>query len=109
MGRTLEENEKSLFAILDGMTKTKVNDATLGRVKTKTRASLIRRLDSNSGLADALAANYAQYGDWRKLFTDVDEIDTVTADDVERVAKELFNPERLTRGWIVQPKEGPSK
>ena len=109
MGKTLDENEKALFAILDGLTKTKVDDATLGRVKTKTRASLIRRLDSNSGLADALAANYAQYGDWRKLFTDVDEIDKVTADDVERVSKALFNPQHLTKGWIVQPKEGASK
>jgi len=105
MGKTLGEIEKALYAILDEMKNTKVDEATLVRVKTKTRASLIRRLDSNSGLADALAANYAQYGDWRKLFTDVDEIDKVTADDVQRVAKSLFNPLALTTGLIVQPKE----
>ena len=39
MGKTLEENEKALYAVLDRMTKTKVDDATLARVKTKTRAS----------------------------------------------------------------------
>jgi predicted Zn-dependent peptidase len=109
MGKTLAENEKALYGILDGMTKTKVDEAALARVKTKTRASLIRRLDSNSGLADALAANYAEYGDWRKLFKDVDEIDKVTADDVQRVAKSLFNPLALTTGVIVQTKEEPAK
>ena len=51
LGKTLEENEKALYGILDGMTKTKVDDVTLARVKTKTRAGLIRQLDSNSGLA----------------------------------------------------------
>ena len=46
--------------------------------KTKTRAGLIRSLDNNSGLAQALASYYADYGDWRKLFTEVDEIDKVS-------------------------------
>ncbi len=105
LGKTLEENEKALYGVLDQMTKTKVDDVTLARVKTKTRASLIRQLDSNSGLAQALASYYSDYGNWRKLFTEVDEIDKVTADDVERVAKSLFNPLRETVGWIAQPKD----
>ncbi len=107
LGKTLEENEKALYAVLDRMTKTKVDDVTLARVKTKTRAGLIRQLDSNSGLAEALASHYSDYGDWRKLFTEVDEIDKVTADDVERVAKSLFDPLARTSGWIAQPKESP--
>ncbi len=37
MGKTLDENEKALYAILDGLKKTKVDEVTLGRVKTKTR------------------------------------------------------------------------
>jgi predicted Zn-dependent peptidase len=109
LGKTIEENEKSLFAILDGLGKTKVDDATLSRVKTKTRAGLIRSLDSNSGLAQALASYHADYGDWRKLFTAVDDIDKVTAADVERIAKTLFDPASRTRTWIVQPKEEPAK
>jgi len=109
LGKTLEENEKALAAILDRLTKTKVDEVTLARVKTKTRAGLIRSLDSNSGLANALASYYAGYGDWRKLFTTVDDIDKVTADDVQRVAKELFNPLQKTSTWITQPKEEASK
>jgi len=107
LGKTLEENEKALSSILDGLTKTKVDDATLARVKTKTRAGLIRALDSNSGLAQALASYYADYGDWRKLFTQVDEVDKVTAEDVQRVSKMLFNPVQRTTAWIAQPKQSP--
>ena len=106
LGKTLEENEKALYGVLDGMTKTKVDDVTLARVKTKTRAGLIRQLDSNSGLAQALASHYADYGDWRKLFKEVEEIDKVTADDVQRVAKTLFDPLDRTTVWIAQPAEG---
>ena len=42
-GHTAEENEKELDTILDNFEKQKVDDATLARVKVKTRASLIRR------------------------------------------------------------------
>jgi predicted Zn-dependent peptidase len=103
MGKTLEENEKALYAVLDELTRDKVDDATLARVKTKTRAGLIRSLDSNSGLAQALASYYADYGDWRKLFTDVDDIDKVTAGDVQRVAKTLFDPLQRTVAFIKEP------
>ena len=47
---------------------------TLARVKTKARAAVIRRLDSNAGLAPLLTTFYAAYGDWRKLFTSMDDI-----------------------------------
>jgi predicted Zn-dependent peptidase len=107
LGKTLVENEKAISEILTSLTRTKVDDATLARVKTKTRAGLIRALDSNSGLANALASYHADYGDWRKLFTTVDDIDKVTADDVQRVAKTLFNPLTKTSAWITQPKEAP--
>ena len=67
-----------------------MDEQTLARVKTKARAAVIRRLDNNAGLAALLVANQAAYGDWRKLFTDLDELDKVTADDVQRVARKYF-------------------
>jgi predicted Zn-dependent peptidase len=80
-----------------------VDEATLARVKTRTRAGLIRRLDNNAGLAELLSEYYANYGDWRKLFTSIDEIDKVTADDVQRVAKQYFTPVNRTIGTTYQP------
>jgi predicted Zn-dependent peptidase len=99
-GHTAEENEKELDTILTNFEKEKVDEATLARVKVKTRAGLIRQLDSNEGLAQLLASYYANYGDWRKLFTSIDDIDKVTADDVQRVAKQYFTPQNRTIGLI---------
>jgi len=90
LGHTVEENEKALDHVLDQLKKEKVDAETLARVKTKARAGVIRRLDNNAGLAALLTANQAAYGDWRKLFTSLDDLDKVTADDVERVARQYF-------------------
>ena len=102
-GHTTEENEKALDALLENFKTTTVDEAALARVKTRTRASLIRQLDSNAGLAQLLASNYANYGDWRKLFTGIDEIDKVTAQDVQRVAREYFTPQNRTIAVSVMP------
>jgi predicted Zn-dependent peptidase len=100
-GHTTAENEKAFYELLDGFKSKRVDDVTLARVKTKTRADLIRRLDSNSGLAGLLTAYYAIYGDWRKLFTSLDDLDRITADDVQRVAKECFVPEKRTVAYLI--------
>jgi predicted Zn-dependent peptidase len=103
-GHTVEENEKACYQIIERLKTQKVTDDTLQRIKTKVRAGLIRRLDSNSGMADALTSYYANYGDWRKLFTEIDETDKVTADDVMRVAKQYLISETRTVAYTVQPK-----
>lgn len=96
MGKSLEECETALDSVVNRLKTEKVDDETLKRVKTKVRASLIRRLDSNSGLAAQLNFYYVNFGDWRKLFTQLDEYDKINADDVMRVAKKYFIPETRT-------------
>ena len=89
-GRSVEENETALYALIDRLKNTKIDETTLKRVQTNVRAGLIRQLDSNPGLARQLAAYEAEYGDWHKMFTAIDDINKVTADDVQRVAREYF-------------------
>jgi predicted Zn-dependent peptidase len=103
MGHTIAENEKACYQIIEHLKTDKVNDATLNRIKTKVRAGLIRRLDSNSGMAEALTFYHVNYGDWRKMFTGIDEISKVTADDVQRVAKKYLAPESRTVVYTVAP------
>ena len=90
-------------SIIVNLQKEKVDEASLARVKTRTRAGLIHQLDNNEGLAQLLANYYANYGDWRKLFTSIDEIDKVTASDVQRVARQYFTPSNRTVARIVEP------
>jgi predicted Zn-dependent peptidase len=103
LGHTIEENEKALDEALGAFEAQKVDAETLMRVKTKARADVIRRLDNNSGLASLLTANYAAYGDWRKLFTSLDDLNKVTADDVQRVARQYFVTPSRTVAYTMAP------
>ncbi len=106
LGHTAEEGEKELDSLIANLKKDKVDEAALARVKTRTRAGLIRQLDDNAGLAQLLASYHANYGDWKKLFTSLDEIDKVTAEDVQRVARQYFTSENRTVAVTFQPEGG---
>ena len=103
MGKTIEQNEKALNAVIDRIKTQKVDDETLKRVKTKLRADVIRKLGNNSGLASELTAFYVAYGDWRKLFTQLEEYNKITADDIQRVAQKIFLNEHRTVAWTYAP------
>jgi predicted Zn-dependent peptidase len=106
-GHTVEDNQKELDNLLTQFESTPVDAATLQRVKTKVRAEVVRRLDSNSGLASLLTNAYANYGDWRKIFTEIDDLDKVTAEDVLRVARKYFVAENCTVAYTQLPPPQP--
>jgi predicted Zn-dependent peptidase len=108
-GHTVDENQKALDDLLVRFESQKVDAETLARVKTKVRAGLIRRLASNAGLASMLTAYYGSYGDWRKLFTSLDDLNKVTADDVQRVALKYFDPASRTVAYTVSNAPAASK
>jgi predicted Zn-dependent peptidase len=89
-GHTPEEIRDAIRAEIERLKTEDVSDAELAMVKTRTRANLIRQLDSNQGLALQLGRYQARDGDWRELFRDVDQIQKVTKADVRRVANETF-------------------
>jgi predicted Zn-dependent peptidase len=105
-GHTIDENEKALYAIIERVKKEKVTAETIARVKTKLRASLIRKLDSNSGLASELCSYAVNYGDWKRLFTELEDYDHVTADDIVRVAKKYLIPTTRTIAYTYIPEGG---
>ena len=90
LGHTAEDNQKALEDVLTRLKTQKVAAEILARVKTQARAGVIRRLANNSSLAGLLVTCYAGYGDWRRIFTSLDELNKVTADDVLRVAQKTF-------------------
>lgn len=102
-GHTVEESEKALYGIIDRVKKERVDAATLMRVKTKLRAGLIRKLASNTGLAVELCSYYVNRGDWRTLFTELEDYEKVTADDVQRVAKQYLVTEHRTVAYSYVP------
>ena len=98
-GHTLEENQQELDAVLNRLSTQQIDDATMARVKAKVRASVIAQLDNNAGLAALLTRAYANYGDWRRLFTAIGDMEKVTPADVQRVAAKYFVPNNRTTGY----------
>jgi predicted Zn-dependent peptidase len=103
---TVEETEKALDALLARFQAQKTDDETLARARNIARAGLIVQLDSNQGLAALLPAYYASYGDWRKLFTSLGDLNKVTADDVQRVARKYLAPSQRTVAYTTPPARG---
>lgn len=99
-GRTNQECEDAIYAEIDKLKTELVSPDELAKAKTRSRASLIRQLASNSGLAAQLTFYEVVTGDWRNLFKQLDDIDKVQAEDIQRVAKEYFTTKNQTVGII---------
>ena len=108
-GHSIDENEKAINEIVERLKTQPVEPEALQRVKTKLRAALIQKLDNNSGLASELSTYEANFGDWRKLFTELDEYNKVTAEDVMRVAKTYLVESGRTVAYTVAPAKGDAK
>lgn len=107
-GHSVDENEKELDRLIEQAKKEKPDEESLQRVKTKLRAGLIRQLASNSGLASELCSYAVNFGDWRRLFTELEDYDKVTADDVQRVARTYLIPDHRTVAYTFAPPGAPS-
>jgi predicted Zn-dependent peptidase len=98
---SLEDLATALETEIELLKNEPVSPEELERVKTQAKASLLRSLDSNSGMANLLAEYQTKTGNWRHLFTRLDEIASVTADDIQRVAQKTFTPENRTIGRLL--------
>lgn len=93
--------EAAIYDIIERAKNGEISKEALDRARTKARANLIRRLDSNTGLARAFAAAEARTGDWRTVFTDLEELEKVTVDDLQRVANKYLTKDNRTVGTII--------
>jgi predicted Zn-dependent peptidase len=107
-GKTTGEVKDAIRAEIERLKTEDVGDAELQMVKTRAKASLVRGLGDNSGLAQQLGSYQALYGDWRELFRAVERIDKVTKADVRRVANQVFVPSNRTVGRIETKPEAPA-
>ena len=103
-GHTGGECEEAIYAEIQKLKSDLVSSQDLEKAKTRSRASLIRSLSSNRGLAAQLAFYEVVTGDWRNLFKQLEKIEGVTAEDIQRVAKEYFLRKNRTVG-VIQTQE----
>jgi predicted Zn-dependent peptidase len=99
-GHSTDEVAKAIHEEIEKLRTQEISDDELKMIKTRAKASLIRGLADNAGLAAQLAVYQTRYGDWKELFRSVDRIDAVTKADVKRVANQTFVPSNRTVGVI---------
>ncbi|MGB9256492.1 MAG: pitrilysin family protein [Candidatus Korobacteraceae bacterium] len=99
-GHTPAEMQKAFAEEIQKLKTQDVTDEELQMFKTRTKADLIRSLDSNEGLAENLAMYQTRYGDWRELFNYLNRVDKVTKADIRRVSNQVFTDTNRTVGII---------
>jgi predicted Zn-dependent peptidase len=99
----VEENQHALEDMLRRVKTTPLEPMLLARAKAMGRANLIRRMTSNREMAALLALHAGSYGDWHKLFTQLDDLSKVRAEDLQRAASRYFVATGRTTLYSVQP------
>jgi zinc protease len=103
-GVSMDRLERAALAELENVSANAVSEAELRKAKNQWLATHYRRMKTISGRANLLGTYEIFYGDYKKLFTEPQEIERVTAADVQRAAKELFREENRTVGILdAQP------
>ncbi|MCB2229192.1 insulinase family protein [bacterium] len=84
------ECEEEIFAAVEKAKSELVTPEDLDKMRARAKASFINSIASNNGLAMQLCQAQQYYGDWREMFKQLDDINAVTAEDIQRVANEYL-------------------
>jgi len=93
--------EAAIYEELERLAREPVPDAELQKVKNQAKANAFRRLSSPFFIALQLMV-YDGLGDWKYINTYSDEVDRVTAADLQRVARASFTRENRTVGVFLR-------
>jgi len=99
-GVSLEEIESVIEEEIQKVKDGDITQAELDRALTNARASQVRSLNSNMGLALGFAQAHGQQGSWKESFRSLQKLEEVTLDDLQRVAQTYFVKNNRTVGMI---------
>ncbi len=103
-GKTTEEVEKALYTEIDKFKNEPVTDEELQKAKNQIAAGFIMGQDSIFYQA-MLLGQFESVASWKLLDKYVDNIRSVSKEDVMRVAKEYFTEDNRTVGILVPLKK----
>ncbi len=89
-GQTNSECEEQILVEVERLRNELVSAEALEGIKARAKASFINNFNSNQGIALQLGGYQQLWGDWRELFGELDRINAVTAEDIQRVTNKYF-------------------
>jgi len=99
------EIEAAIFDEIQTLVSDGVTQDELDGVKRRAKSNYVRGMQGNMGLARQLSFYQGRNGDWREMFQQLEAIDAVTVEDVQRVAAEIFVPNNRTVAFIETVEE----
>ncbi|MDQ3806027.1 MAG: insulinase family protein [Acidobacteriota bacterium] len=90
-GKQPAEAERALLAELKRMQDEPVTKAELDKAVSQLVTNQLRERETNNGKGDALGRAAVLMGDARRVNTDIEKLQSVTAADVQRVMKKYFS------------------
>jgi predicted Zn-dependent peptidase len=93
--------EAALYEVIDRLKTETVPDQELQKVKNQAKANAYRRL-SNATFIMFQLLQYDGAGDWKKINNQAEEVDAVTAADIQRAARQYFTRETRSVGVFTR-------
>jgi predicted Zn-dependent peptidase len=109
-GTDIDRVEEATDAILDELRKLRderVSDEELARNKELRKGRLLMSLEDSRSVASWVGSQEATYGEIKTPEQVMDEIDAVTADQVQELSQELFRDDRLNL-VLIGPYDDPA-
>lgn len=103
-GVEADKLEKAMIAELNKVVKEGVSEQELQKVKNRRKVDFYREMSTINGKANTIGTYEFYFGDYQKLFDAPEKYNQVTAEDVQRVAKQYLRKANRTVG-ILDSKE----
>jgi predicted Zn-dependent peptidase len=100
-----EEVERAVWQELDNLKKKPIEDWELQKVRAGVDIELLQTMQTNSGMADTLVYNQTVFGDWKHILEFQKKVETITAQDIQRVANKIFKESKENVGMLVTTSE----
>lgn len=100
-GVSLDELSRAIDDELNDILKNGVTKQEIERAYTQEEANLLREMESNLGMARELAYAQSIYGDYTRLFSDLEKLKSVSSKDIQDVIKKYFVSSNMVEGRLV--------
>lgn len=94
---------------VDRMINSVISEKELQKVKNQTMKGFVDSLATIDAKARTLAANEIIFGDYQRVFLDLEEYNKVTAKDIQQVMQKYLKKERQVRAFLTPIKSEKGK